>query len=191
MDVREPVIPRVRVDKARHESTHKEHDYYQRRHGPVKRNQNRSETIFPGNSGDTILIYHSFSSFLFGEVPGTPYLIVVPNQQTTLPHHPRKYAVNGISKSLPVLRAKGLRASRIHTVVTEALHEVPHGEALSDICLCIDLASGVDGRCAFFHYTGGQWDVGGDYKVRVRNIIKDIHIGDIRAFGYLNGCDKF
>src|SRR5439155_14930032 len=95
-----------------------------------------------------------------------------------------------IGEALPVALIEWRRAPEDIAGGPQLLHEIAHGEALSDVVLRIQLASRVERVSSAPDHLGGQGYVGGDHQVAGLDLLDDRLVGDVEALRHADGLDE-
>src|SRR3989442_4656826 len=95
-----------------------------------------------------------------------------------------------IGEALPVALIEWRRAPEDIAGGPQLLHEIAHGEALSDVVLRIQLASRVERVSPAPDHLGGQGYVGCDHQVAGLDLLDDRMVGHVEALCHAHALDE-
>ena len=72
----------------------------------------------------------------------------------------------------------------------ELLHEIPQGQAVTDIVFRVELSPRIERVSPARDHLGGQRDVGGDHQVAGLDLLHDLMVGDVEAFCHADALDE-
>jgi hypothetical protein len=95
-----------------------------------------------------------------------------------------------VGEALPVARTQRGGPADDRALRAQVLHQIPEGEALTDIVFRIELPPRVERVRAARDHLGGQRNIGGDDQVPGLQLLHDPGVGHVEALGYPEASDE-
>jgi len=95
-----------------------------------------------------------------------------------------------VGEALPVALVERRRTAEDIPGGPQLLHEIAHGQALTNIVFRVQLSSRVESVSSTADHLGGQGYVGGDHEVAGLDLLHDLMVGDVEALGDTDALDE-
>src|SRR5207302_5265977 len=95
-----------------------------------------------------------------------------------------------VGEALPVALVERRRTAEDVAGGSQLLHEIAHGQTLTNIVFRVELPSRVERVSPACDHLRGQGYVGGDHEVAGLDLLHDLMVGDVEALGHAHALDE-